>query len=88
MLRQRFREALAEDLVEAFMGGDVEDIEIEMGLRKYRSTPPPRRDVPGFGLGFERAAARTGPVRLGPKIGRNEPCPCGSRKKFKKCCMY
>ena len=24
--------------------------------------------------------------RLGPKVGRNEPCPCGSGKKFKKCC--
>jgi|TARA_R110000772_G_scaffold263142_1_gene382728 uncharacterized protein YecA (UPF0149 family) len=22
-----------------------------------------------------------------PKIGRNEPCPCGSDKKYKKCCM-
>jgi uncharacterized protein YecA (UPF0149 family) len=21
-----------------------------------------------------------------PKIGRNEPCPCGSGKKFKQCC--
>ena len=21
-----------------------------------------------------------------PKIGRNEPCPCGSGKKYKKCC--
>jgi SEC-C motif domain protein len=25
-------------------------------------------------------------VRDGPKIGRNDPCPCGSGKKFKKCC--
>lgn len=25
-------------------------------------------------------------VRDSPKIGRNEPCPCGSGKKFKKCC--
>lgn len=25
-------------------------------------------------------------VRESPKIGRNEPCPCGSGKKFKKCC--
>ena len=25
-------------------------------------------------------------VRNGPKIGRNDPCPCGSGKKFKKCC--
>jgi len=25
--------------------------------------------------------------RLAPKVGRNDPCPCGSGKKFKKCCM-
>jgi preprotein translocase subunit SecA len=25
-------------------------------------------------------------VRAQPKIGRNEPCPCGSGKKYKKCC--
>jgi uncharacterized protein len=24
--------------------------------------------------------------RFGRKIGRNEPCPCGSGKKFKRCC--
>ncbi|CCH48716.1 YchJ family protein [Pseudodesulfovibrio piezophilus] len=26
------------------------------------------------------------PVRKERKIGRNEPCPCGSGKKYKKCC--
>ena len=25
-------------------------------------------------------------VREGAKIGRNDPCPCGSGKKYKKCC--
>jgi len=25
--------------------------------------------------------------RKPPRIGRNEPCPCGSGKKFKKCCL-
>ena len=25
-------------------------------------------------------------VRESPKVGRNEPCPCGSGKKYKKCC--
>jgi preprotein translocase subunit SecA len=25
-------------------------------------------------------------VNVSPKIGRNEPCPCGSGKKYKKCC--
>jgi hypothetical protein len=26
------------------------------------------------------------PVRTTPKVGRNDPCPCGSGKKYKKCC--
>ena len=26
------------------------------------------------------------PVRVGQKVGRNEPCPCGSGKKYKRCC--
>ncbi len=30
-------------------------------------------------------APRT-PVRVGPKVGRNDPCPCGSGKKYKRCC--
>ena len=25
-------------------------------------------------------------IRKEPKVGRNQPCPCGSGKKFKKCC--
>jgi len=25
-------------------------------------------------------------VHEGPKVGRNDPCPCGSGKKYKKCC--
>lgn len=26
--------------------------------------------------------------RTPPTVGRNDPCPCGSGKKFKKCCRY
>ncbi len=29
---------------------------------------------------------RARPVRSGPKVGRNDPCPCGSGKKYKQCC--
>ena len=28
------------------------------------------------------------PVRAGKKVGRNDPCPCGSGKKYKKCCGF
>jgi len=27
------------------------------------------------------------PVKVETQIGRNDSCPCGSGKKFKKCCM-
>jgi preprotein translocase subunit SecA len=32
------------------------------------------------------AIAKAKPVRMGPKVGRNDPCPCGSGKKYKVCC--
>lgn len=32
-------------------------------------------------------AAVVVPIRSEPKIGRNESCPCGSGKKYKKCCL-
>ena len=28
------------------------------------------------------------PVRKDKKVGPNDPCPCGSGKKYKKCCMH
>src|SRR6185369_13284649 len=31
------------------------------------------------------AAPPLQPVRVAPKVGRNQPCPCGSGKKFKNC---
>jgi preprotein translocase subunit SecA len=33
-----------------------------------------------------QAKAKAQPVRTGPKVGRNDPCPCGSGKKYKQCC--
>jgi preprotein translocase subunit SecA len=42
----------------------------------------------GSDMVSEAAAAmeRAKPVRAGPKVGRNDPCPCGSGKKYKVCC--
>jgi hypothetical protein len=31
--------------------------------------------------------ARPEPIRTAPRAGRNDPCPCGSGKKYKKCCL-
>ena len=39
-------------------------------------------DDPGFPAGLHR----DDPPSLGHKVGRNEPCPCGSGRKYKRCC--
>ena len=33
-----------------------------------------------------REQKKSGTIVKGKKIGRNDPCPCGSGKKYKKCC--
>jgi len=42
----------------------------------------------GSDIVSEAAAAveKARPVRAGPKVGRNDPCPCKSGKKYKHCC--
>ena len=37
------------------------------------------------GTGF-RDPGKIAPATVEKKVGRNDPCPCGSGKKFKKCC--
>jgi preprotein translocase subunit SecA len=38
-----------------------------------------------FEPGDTRVAEKQAPVKVAPKIGRNDPCPCGSGKKYKNC---
>lgn len=35
---------------------------------------------------LERALNPPEPMLASPRVGRNDPCPCGSGKKFKQCC--
>lgn len=43
------------------------------------AAPFRERLAPGGGL-------RTPPLKAAPGVGRNDPCPCGSGRKYKKCC--
>lgn len=36
--------------------------------------------------GADDGSVKKEPVKKGKKVGRNDPCPCGSGKKYKKCC--
>lgn len=43
-------------------------------------------DTPENISDLERLLNPPQPVRVEKKVGRNEPCSCGSGKKYKKCC--
>jgi preprotein translocase subunit SecA len=40
----------------------------------------------GAGAATPKAPAKPSPMKKAVKVGRNDPCPCGSGKKYKKCC--
>jgi preprotein translocase subunit SecA len=53
-----------------------------MGLRAQRA--PDEGPVAGGPDGPPRAG-KVQPIHVGDKVGRNDPCPCGSGKKYKQC---
>jgi hypothetical protein len=85
------RDAFRRNAVDISIAGNIEDVEIELGLRTRRATPRPRYAVLPDGWSPQAVADRLQPNLLVPPrcapIGRNDPCPCGSGKKYKKCCL-
>jgi uncharacterized protein len=66
------------------------DLDAE-GIETIRNMIAPRvRDIHSYWLARRQdAGAGTSPViRGGDKVGRNDPCPCGSGKKYKRCCLH
>ena len=62
---------------------EVHDSSTGMGFQGTREAEPA-----AGGAAQQRRPQQQGkktPVVTGPKIGRNDPCPCGSGKKYKKC---
>ena len=43
-------------------------------------------DAPENTVDLERLQNPVATIKVEQKAGRNDPCPCGSGKKFKKCC--
>ena len=37
--------------------------------------------------GAAKGEVKKAPIKKDKKVGPNDPCPCGSGKKYKKCCM-
>ena len=69
----------------------MEEAERQRSAAQARTMQFQHEDVGGLGADEEAAQVTGQPqppvqvVREHPKVGRNEPCPCGSGKKFKHC---
>ena len=76
------------DMFDATINQIREDTARMMLTVKLRTKEDPKREQvakPTTATGGDGSDKKR-PVRAGKKIGRNDPCPCGSGKKYKKCC--
>ena len=64
-----------------------EDVEkVEEQHRKSENAPREYQHEEAEHVGGEAPQSATVMARTEPKVGRNDPCPCGSGQKFKQCC--
>ena len=64
-----------------------EDVEkVEEQHRKSENAPREYQHEEAEHVGGEAPPSATVMARTEPKVGRNDPCPCGSGQKFKQCC--
>ncbi len=79
------RRAFEAEQVDFSILGDWEDVQILLGLRQERRTPHPPFDWPDLSEPAPPTQAKREPRRADKKPGRNDPCWCGSGKKYKYC---
>ena len=86
----RFKEEVTEGMFKYRLVTEDESAQRHRGTRQSASsstrTPLPRAASRAAG---RRDSSESDPPAIpssAPKVGRNEPCPCGSGKKYKKCC--
>ena len=59
---------------------------LHTGRQEVGSEEDARRAAQAAAVQQQQGAVNHTPIRRDPKIGRNDPCPCGSGKKYKNCC--
>ncbi len=77
------------EMFEAMVQSICEDTARNLMTFRLRSQNPPERQAvakPVVSSAGDGTVAKKPVVKKGAKIGRNDPCPCGSGKKYKKCC--
>jgi preprotein translocase subunit SecA len=86
------RDPVIEYKIEGFdmfqeMINSIQEDTIRYLFRAHIKTPQERKQ-PTYNVAYSHGEGdeKPQPIRKKKKIGRNDPCPCGSGKKYKKCC--
>ena len=76
------------DMFDAMIAAIREDTARMILTVRLKTKEAPKREAVAKETGTTSSdtPAKKQPVRNGKKPGRNDPCPCGSGKKYKKCC--
>ena len=83
------------EIIEAKQGGREDEVgtvefkaqfETEDGLQDHHELSLFRKREGKWYFSDAKDPTKQPVVRQAEKVGRNDPCPCGSGKKFKKCC--
>ncbi|BCU83202.1 protein translocase subunit SecA [Polycladomyces abyssicola] len=73
MVRE-IQEEVVKYITKSSVGEEIEREEVAVNTTAVHSDSP------------DKGEAKRQPVRRAEKVGRNDPCPCGSGKKYKHCC--
>ncbi len=65
---------------------EIPDEEARMIQEEIDALNKGKRAVTSHNKSDNNGTMAVKPFAAGPKVGRNDPCPCGSGKKYKKCC--
>ena len=77
------------DMFDAMIDAIREDTVRMIFLAQVRTREEPKREQVAketAAAGASDGTTKPAPKRVGKKVGMNDPCPCGSGKKYKKCC--
>ncbi|MFQ7243050.1 preprotein translocase subunit SecA [Agathobaculum sp.] len=77
------------DMFDAMIDAIREDTVRMIFLAQVRTREEPKREQVAketAAAGSSDGTTKPAPKRVGKKVGMNDPCPCGSGKKYKKCC--
>ena len=77
------------DMFDAMIDAIREDTMRMIFLAQVRTREEPKREQVAketAAAGSSDGTTKPAPKRVGKKVGMNDPCPCGSGKKYKKCC--